>query len=123
MRLFIAINFSDEVKKRFLEIQDHLRSQSTRGNFTRPENLHLTLIFIGEAPGERIGELFSVMKEIKPPSFEISFDHSGCFTHSQKELWWLGVKAVKVSRLSLMKSEHLKGALTYTELMGQELGI
>ena len=175
MPLFIAVNFDNEVKKQFLEIQEKLREQSVRGNFSRPENLHLTLIFLGETPPERLGSLFSIMDGIDAPPFEISFNRTGCFTHSQKELWWVGLEpgcpglsqleeihaqllenlsaagfsfdkrpfnahvtlgrevkcispitlncpkiVAQVSRVSLMKSEHLQH-LTYTEIKGKIL--
>ena len=176
MRLFVAVNFDDEVKKRFLEIQALLRAQSIRGNFTRAENLHLTLVFLGETPEEKLKDIFQIIDDINTPSFDVTFNRAGCFSHSRKELWWLGaapdspglcgLKAihgklisalsdagvsvdkrpysahitlgreikhsepvvldcpeivVKVNRVSLMKSEHIRGVLTYTELMGREL--
>jgi len=178
MRLFIAVNFGDEIKSKILKVQELLRSQSTRGNFTRPENLHLTLAFIGEIQGEPIEEklkdLCTIIENIDSPPFDVPFNRTGCFTHSRKELWWIGaepgvlgsLKAIhsklirdlpdagfpvderpfnahitlarevkhlepivlacpeiilKVNRVSLMKSERLKGVLTYTELMGRDL--
>jgi len=172
MRLFIAVNFNDTVRERLLEIQEQLRSQSTRGNFTRPENLHLTLAFLGETPEEKLPSLFGIIKNVQVLPLEVSFNHTGCFTHSHKELWWVGagkgdpglsrlssiheelVKRlldagfsvdnrafnphitlarevkhsqkiilncdeikVKVDRINLMKSEHIRGVLTYTELL------
>jgi len=48
MRLFIAINFNDYTLARLLSLRDDLRAQSKQGNFSRPENLHLTLAFLGE---------------------------------------------------------------------------
>ena len=90
MRLFIAVNFSDEIKSRILLLQDKLRSRALRGNFTRQENLHLTLAFLGETPGEKLDCLYSMLSGIKAAPFEIRFNHTGCFTHSRKELWWIG---------------------------------
>ena len=176
MRLFIAVNFSDEIKSRLLEVQERLRSQSTRGSFTRPENLHLTLVFLGETPEEKLTDLNAIISDINLPSFDVPFNRTGCFTHSRKELWWIGaetgspgvssLKAIhdklirdlleagfhvdgrpfnahitlarevrhlepivltcpeiilKVNRVSLMKSENLRGVLTYTELMWRDL--
>jgi len=176
MRLFIAVNFSDELKGRILRIQEQLRSQSTRGSFTRPENLHLTLAFLGETPEEKVNVLSAIIDTINSPSFDITFNRTGCFTHSRKELWWIGAEQgspevsslksihdklirdlldagfhvdqrpfnvhitlarevrhldpivldcpeiiLKVDRVSLVKSEHLRGVLTYTELMGRDL--
>jgi 2'-5' RNA ligase len=48
MRLFIAIHFSPGVREVLLSAIDSLRAQAVSGNFTRPENLHLTLAFIGD---------------------------------------------------------------------------
>lgn len=176
MRLFIAVNFSDEVKNRILEIQEQLRAQSLRGNFTLPQNFHLTLAFLGETPEEKAAGLFGIIKEIHAAPFEISFNHTGCFTHTRKELWWIGADpgspglpplksihggllellikagfsvdsrpfsahitlgreikhsgsivldrpdiAVGVNRISLMKSEHIQGRLTYTEIFGKQI--
>ena len=51
MRLFIAIQLSGKMKEALLDIQGQLRRLGVRGNYTPPENLHLTLAFIGEYPG------------------------------------------------------------------------
>lgn len=48
MRLFIAINFDDNMKDALAQMQESMRRQGIRGNYTRTENLHLTLAFIGE---------------------------------------------------------------------------
>ena len=53
MRLFIAANFSEETRKRLLAFCDELRSLSERGRFTSPENLHLTLVFLGECDAKQ----------------------------------------------------------------------
>ena len=41
MRLFIAIKFNDEIKNALLSMQEQLKSANIRGNYTKPENLHL----------------------------------------------------------------------------------
>ena len=48
MRLFIAIGLNDNIKAALAEMQEAMRRQGIRGNYTRIENLHLTLAFIGE---------------------------------------------------------------------------
>jgi len=93
MRLFIAINCSDETKKRLLSVQDMIKSQSLKGNFSRPENIHLTLVFLGETPEERVPAICSVIREaLRPPvaPFELVFSQTGSFTRGGKELWWIG---------------------------------
>ena len=56
MRLFVAINFNNETRSRLLDLRDELRGKSQRGNFTAPENLHLTLAFIGEVSPKKVGK-------------------------------------------------------------------
>ena len=48
MRLFIAIQFTDRIKKALSYLQQDMRDCGLKGNYTRDENLHLTLAFIGE---------------------------------------------------------------------------
>jgi len=92
MRLFIAVCFSNEVKSRLLQIQDRIKAQSLRGNFSRSENMHLTLVFIGETPEGRVPVICWAMDRALPhPPFEftLEFYRTGCFRHSNKELWWI----------------------------------
>ena len=46
MRLFIAVSLSPPVREALLAAQRELRRQG-RGAFPPPENLHLTLAFLG----------------------------------------------------------------------------
>ena len=46
MRLFLAIELSDAVKNQLCAAMDTLRANARSGNFTRRENLHLTLAFL-----------------------------------------------------------------------------
>jgi 2'-5' RNA ligase len=91
MRLFVAVNFDDAVKSRLLETQGRIKAQSLKGNFSRPENLHLTLVFIGETPESQVQQIVSILENaLLPAPFTLEFSHTGCFTHSKKELWWIG---------------------------------
>ena len=47
MRLFIAINLDNNIRNALAEMQESMRRQGVRGNYTKTENLHLTLTFIG----------------------------------------------------------------------------
>lgn len=92
MRLFIAVKF-DDIEKEIIEIRESLRSQSRKGNFTRDENLHLTLAFLGEVPGSRISEIENVMEEIDEEPFEVEFNVLGCFKRRDGgDVWWIGCR-------------------------------
>jgi 2'-5' RNA ligase len=48
MRLFVAIELDKRFRNRLIELEDSLHSAALRASFTKPENLHLALEFIGE---------------------------------------------------------------------------
>ena len=50
MRLFTAINFDDNIKDALSAAISELKARGIRGTFTLRENLHLTLVFLGETP-------------------------------------------------------------------------
>ena len=86
MRLFIAIQLNDEMKDALTRLQKQLQRQGVRGNFTRRENLHLTLAFIGEYPDPY--DVKDVMETIDFEPFDISLDGMGSFG----SLWWMGLE-------------------------------
>ena len=45
MRLFIAVNFNENMKYALLKIQDELKKSGFKVNFTPEDNLHMTLVF------------------------------------------------------------------------------
>ena len=78
MRLFIAINFNSETKENILKVQSRLKECST-GSFSRPENIHLTLAFLGEVEPAGVEIIKHAMNSISVPKMQIIFDHIGYF--------------------------------------------
>jgi len=86
MRLFIAINLSEELKTALINAQNAMFDRGVRGNYTTEENLHLTLAFIGDYPdAEPVTEALAA---VSFTPFELSLDGIGCFG----DLWWAGIK-------------------------------
>lgn len=52
MRLFIAVLLSEPMRQALLDTMAQMRAQGARGNFTRKENLHVTLAFLGETDAQ-----------------------------------------------------------------------
>lgn len=65
MRLFIAINFDENTIAELESYQKDLMDAGIDGNFTPPENLHLTLAFIGDYG--KPDEILDIMENV---SFE-----------------------------------------------------
>lgn len=64
MRLFIAINFEEKVKLKLNEAQNYLKKYAAYGNFSSSENLHLTLVFLGETEAGRLFEIKNAIDNI-----------------------------------------------------------
>lgn len=103
MRLFVAIRFSEELRRALLDAQTALRRQGASGNFTRPENLHLTLAFLGETE-DVSGAEAAVEEACRGGAFELAVGGGGRFG----DLWWAGVQ--EAPRLSAL-AEDLQTAL------------
>ena len=92
MRLFIALNFFLETKSHLIFLRDELRSQSAHGNFSLPENLHLTLAFLGECDARQTAAVKKAMASVAFSPLEITIDHLGRFRRDGGDIWWCGVK-------------------------------
>ncbi len=91
MRLFIAINFTTETRSRLLALRDELRARSEFGNFSAPENLHLTLAFLGECDAKQTAAAKAAMDTISFEPFPLSIECVGRFRRDGSDIWWAGV--------------------------------
>ncbi len=64
MRLFIGIDFSDENKEIIIEKIKHCQ-----GKVVKKENLHLTLVFLGEIAQTKIDQIIHVLKKVNSVPF------------------------------------------------------
>lgn len=103
MRLFIAILFDKEATCALEEAMEELSAQNIRGNYTRPENLHLTLAFLGETEDAR--GAIGAMTAAAGQGFPITLEGIGRFG----DTLWAGVQSSgKLEALA----ERLKEALS-----------
>jgi 2'-5' RNA ligase len=105
MRLFIAIRFEDHILDALTDFQAVLKSQGVTGSFTRRENLHITLAFIGDYGNPE--EVLEAMERSKFRPTKISLDGVGSFG----DLFWAGLSdnpqlAAYVRRLRRELSGH-----------------
>jgi len=94
MRTFIAIEIPSEIKSALAALQDELRRAGADVSWTKPENIHLTLKFLGEVDERRIGEVEIVCvraaAEFQP--FTLSLNDTGVFPNArQPRILWAGL--------------------------------
>ncbi len=85
MRLFIALQFDDDIIEELEYFRGMLKDEGVTGNFTSRENLHLTLAFIGDYNDP--DEILDVMEEAGFSPIEISLGGVGFFG----DIFWAGI--------------------------------
>jgi 2'-5' RNA ligase len=96
-RTFIAIELPTDVRKRVLKHIDQLRVKlpDVRASWSREDNLHLTLKFLGDVPVEHIPKLSDAVARAahQIPSFKIMLSECGCFPpRGRPNVLWIGVQ-------------------------------
>ena len=86
MRLFLAFALSDAVRGALEEVQAAFRRAGVRGSYTPPENLHLTLAFIGEYPDPE--PVMDALQNVHFRPVRLTLDRLGAFD----SVWWAGLK-------------------------------
>lgn len=93
-RLFAAIDFTEEQKERFYEYGRFIKKNSVTGNFTRKENFHLTLAFIGETRKRELVEeaVQEGVKLSRVEPFVVETEGLGRFKTGTGDTLWVGIK-------------------------------
>lgn len=90
MRLFIAINFNEEVKKLVYEKELALESKIINGHITAKNNIHMTLVFIGET--NRPKDVSDCIEKIDEKKFNLLIKGLRYFNRNGKRLYYLDIK-------------------------------
>lgn len=94
MRLFTAIDLSEEVRRNLERLLERLRP-AARLRWSRPENLHITTKFIGEWPEGRLEELTRALAAIpRPGPVAVAVRGLGWFPSARApRVFWAGIEA------------------------------
>jgi len=96
MRTFIALDFPREVINYIREIQNLLKKRNLfEGKFTEPENLHLTLKFLGEIDEKRLKEVKERLKGVRFNEFDGSLDKIGVFSKKFIKIIWIKLEGAE----------------------------
>ncbi|PYP84157.1 MAG: RNA 2',3'-cyclic phosphodiesterase [Candidatus Angelobacter sp. Gp1-AA117] len=92
MRIFVALDIPEEIRTRLGEYIERVRHLAPDAPWVKPESLHVTLKFIGEAKDARVEEVKNVLKQIKAQPFDVTFPDVGFFpNHNSGRVFWAGV--------------------------------
>lgn len=111
MRVYIAIDFEDNIKNYFDRITSYMKIHCIEGSFTRKNNFHLTIRFIGEVDAIQITKIKEVidMAALKVSPFELLVSNLGIFKRKKTNILWLGIEEnAAISELHKELSNLLK---------------
>jgi len=111
IRAFLSIDIPKTFQKKIQKIQKDLPGFS--GKLIEPENLHLTLKFLGEIDTETIIEIKQRLEKIKFKKFPVKISHLGVFSKKQIKIIWL--KMENCSGLQRVIDENLSGLFEQEE--------
>ena len=94
IRLFIAIKFPEEIKTRLSDLTLELKQNTVKGHFTRKDNFHLTLAFIGETKYKEqvIQVMDNAVENAKIKPFVLNMGGFGRFKGRDGDIFWVGVE-------------------------------
>lgn len=89
MRLFIAIELPDEIKRHL----GGMRTGIPGSRWVPLEQIHLTLAFLGEVDDATLDLLTGALATIKTPAFNLCFSGTGCFPGRRRpRVLWVGLE-------------------------------
>ncbi len=91
MRVFIALTFDDKTKEKITRYKDLVANNAIKGRFTRVDNYHLTLEFIGQVTRVELDELVEVLRQLPTYPQKLRVSHIGSFKRRDREIVWLGI--------------------------------
>jgi 2'-5' RNA ligase len=109
MRVFIAIDIDKQIRAGLSRLQQQLQNKAnvkkSDVKWVEPNNIHLTLKFLGEIKDEQAVDVCNIVKEVAGihQSFELSVESVGCFGGRSARVLWVGLGEGSNNLLQLQK--------------------
>lgn len=110
MRLFVAIDIPEAVRRALGELIARLRTESKGAKWVRPEAMHVTLKFIGEVEPAKVDAIRAALRAVHSErDVEMNFRGLGFFPNERRpRVLWCGIAAS--SNLAMLAAD-VDGAL------------
>ena len=94
IRTFIAVDLDEErVKREIVDFQRRLLDEGGDLKIVAPENIHLTLRFLGEVEEDLVQKVIESMKQLNVQQFEIQFKGVGAFPSiTRMNVIWIAIR-------------------------------
>lgn len=94
IRTFIAVELNDAIRSQAVALQDDLARTGTEVKWTERENLHVTLVFLGEVPDKEVPQVCRIASDSVAgmTPFRMAVENAGCFPNPRRpRVLWIGV--------------------------------
>lgn len=113
IRTFIALDIGPQIKAELTDIQSRLKPSNADVKWTRPDNIHLTLKFLGNVSMDKLDTIKSSLNDVaaKHKKFELSLGAIGAFPKiDHPRVVWVGLDKGAAQATSL--AEDIEEALS-----------
>jgi RNA 2',3'-cyclic 3'-phosphodiesterase len=94
MRLFVALDIEEPIRRRIADFIGEIRGLAPDARWVRPESLHITLKFIGERSEDEAAKIQQALEAIKAAKFDVDIRGFGFFPNPRApRVCWIGVEA------------------------------
>jgi 2'-5' RNA ligase len=94
IRTFIAVDLGKAVRDRAIALQENLARAGVEVKWVEPENLHVTLLFLGEVGDRDVPAVCRCVADVCQghAAFTMSVERVGCFPNARRpRVVWVGV--------------------------------
>jgi RNA 2',3'-cyclic 3'-phosphodiesterase len=101
MRLFIAVELPDDIRRQLADIQQALRPVTDSARWVSPESIHITLKFLGEVPEKQLDNLDTALIGLSWKPFTVTLRGVGFFPGNRSpRVFWAGLEAPTMQGLA-----------------------
>ena len=106
MRLFIALELPLFIQETLVDQMNNWKAKNVRGRFCSPQNLHLTLVFLGDQSKTACTQVETILKTLSFPKMILSLQQVGFF----KDLCYASIESQALQAYVTALRKKLKEA-------------
>ena len=121
IRSFLAFELPPDIKSTVARISGEMRKSTLDVKWIRADNIHLTMVFMGNIKSEDIGAIGKEIQKVclRYGPFDVSLHGLGCFPNKRNpRVIWLGLDG-DLDRMSFFR-DHLQEALRPFGIKGEK---
>jgi 2'-5' RNA ligase len=94
LRTFIGVDLGQQIRDQCIAMQDNLARLGANAKWVEPDNLHVTLLFLGEVDERDVPAVCNAVAAVcaEHDSFPLGVDKVGCFGSPRRpRTFWAGI--------------------------------